>query len=717
VHPAMAKASTSEDKLEEKFHQLLQYIFEWQDSDPQHEVVEALLHDNIKSWKLFRLCPPNVLDSLTKKDGHENRIPISIFARTRLGFIHQMVRSKVAADEPHARDITSYSFDEVDDYIEAQQNISHTVVCEDGNAGPTVPHPISRATEETRSDEMTSTKKERKKPRYSKAQKRELKQQKLEQEEEQKRQHEAEKKLRKAEKRKQNEATTQEKRPKIVQKAEAEKKKTNSNPPEDDIDRLLRCAEKALFTDSIVVENRNEFMYDSSDDGKHGDTTNDENQNREITTATTNNAIEKKLVIEIVSVCDVTKQDESTSSETVAEPTQLPLSSLGHRLLTRTTTIKVQPLLVLDLNGILCHRDRQHKRAEFWENLHAQYNNKHDTTMQPPARPWMLRPSIGNLASSNIIPRTDLLEFLSYLDKHFCLAIWTSAKSKTAKYLLNLLLSGGDRRGGYNQINDHRGIRSRFLFVWGQDHCTPVQGSEAKRTKEISNNNKGPSDSTTTMKQDKDRDARSFDDNVVFEKHLSKIWEAYPLWSANNTLLIDDSPDKCPFEAGNAVHPPPLHGRHPPPLSARPPQRTSYRWRDRPFGSHQRFDRQMQQSAPPLIPTYQDKWRNHQSGSHKRFDSPISGGDPPSIPTDEDNADLQALFFRKLVQFWNQYPHIAPQRVVVATKKGAATIDDNRRENDHDDKEGETRKAVFANKRYYHFLQANARGHMGWRGV
>jgi hypothetical protein len=34
----------------------------------------------------------------------------------------------------------------------------------------------------------------------------------------------------------------------------------------------------------------------------------------------------------------------------------------------------------------------------------------------------------------------------------------------------------------------------------------------------------------------------------------------YPLWNPSNTLLMDDSPDKCP-KSKNAVHPPLLHGK------------------------------------------------------------------------------------------------------------------------------------------------------------
>ena len=160
------------------------------------------------------------------------------------------------------------------------------------------------------------------------------------------------------------------------------------------------------------------------------------------------------------------------------------------------TTFRVQPLLVLDLNGVLCHRSRKDREPEGVK----------------------LRPSIGHVAGTPIIPRTDIARLLQLLEQYFCLAIWTSAKRKTARGLLELLVPPS--------------IQERFLFVWTQSECNAV-GNE---------------------KSDHDHE-------VVFEKHLPKIWKAFPLWNANNTLLIDDSPDKCPYALANAIHPPPINGQ------------------------------------------------------------------------------------------------------------------------------------------------------------
>ena len=374
-----------------------------------------------------------------------------------------------------------------------------------------------------------NNKKKKKKQRWSSAKKKEVKEQRIEQEKVQRLN------PRRGQKRKRARST-----PKLFQ-----------DPPRDAIDRILRCAEKSLFTDSIVVENRNE------------------------TCTNTTNASEKQgqLVVEILSGCDLSKENNDNESPPTAMGSSTPPSATT--LVARTIcTIMVQPLLVLDLNGILCHRDRKHKRLNDWK----------------------LRPSIGHVANTDIIPRTDLLQFLQFLDRHFCLAIWTSAKPKTAKKLLNLLLSSGNENNIYS-----KGIRSRLLFVWSQSQCVAVRSSGREDGTSIPESdtptNAPPQGGRSTLdpKDDQEDDEHSFDETVVFEKHLPKIWESYPLWSANNTLLMDDSPEKCPIAVANAIHPPPLHGRN---------------------------------------------WNSDSK----------NGGD-------QGNQKLQTLFFEKLVSFWADSPH------------------------------------------------------------
>ena len=156
----------------------------------------------------------------------------------------------------------------------------------------------------------------------------------------------------------------------------------------------------------------------------------------------------------------------------------------------QSLNIYVQPLLVLDINGILCHRIRTHR-----EPPHVSY-----------------RPSLGTVVKTPVIPRPQLVSFLQYLQQHFCVAIWTSAKAKTANLLIQKLLP------------TH--ISQRLLFCWGQDKCR----------------------------------AKTCLADVVWEKDLASVWKEYPLWNAHNTLLVDDSPEKC-IQRTNAIHPPSLNGQ------------------------------------------------------------------------------------------------------------------------------------------------------------
>jgi NLI interacting factor-like phosphatase len=162
--------------------------------------------------------------------------------------------------------------------------------------------------------------------------------------------------------------------------------------------------------------------------------------------------------------------------------------------------INVQPLLILDLNGILCHRIRRRPNQD--PPIISEYRSQ-------------LGPKV---AHTPIIPRPDLLHFLEYLDRHFCLAIWTSAKPKTAKKLVDLLIP--------------KSIKDRLLFVWSQGHCFVDETPSDTESKE-----------------------------TIFIKDLDLVWQKFPIWNQRNTILMDDSPEKCVRWKGNALHPPPLHGR------------------------------------------------------------------------------------------------------------------------------------------------------------
>lgn len=170
--------------------------------------------------------------------------------------------------------------------------------------------------------------------------------------------------------------------------------------------------------------------------------------------------------------------------------------------------IRIQPLLVIDLNGILCHRIRWHKEP-------------------PDAHPASYRPALAHVANTPVIPRPNLESFLQFLDQNFCLALWTSAKRKTATALVRSLLPPE--------------IASRLLFLWGQDRCKVVKIRNDKKMDSV--------------------EVQQEHGTTIFEKDLAQVWSHFPLWNVNNTILIDDSPDKCLSWKHNAIHPAPLNGR------------------------------------------------------------------------------------------------------------------------------------------------------------
>jgi hypothetical protein len=405
------------------------------------------------------------------------------------------------------------------------------------------------------------------------------------------------------------------------------------------IDRILKCADQSLFTGSVIIDDND------SNDGE--------------TTATATNKTETS--IQIVSGCDWNKSKKDRILPTMT-PTMALLSNMGGRKMTMTrrssiittattaTTIRVKPLIILDINGILCHRIRK----------------RHYTTQQNKSK--LLRSSIGMVAQTPVIPRTDLYELFNYLDEHFCLAIWTSAKRKTVKKLLDLLLLPNKMSKNKNGNNN---IQSKFLFVWCQTECTKKviaknrnlnHSTRKKSSTRDDNNNNNSNDDDDDNKNNKnnvdgdgdgdagdadDCDNNNYDDStIIYEKHLSKVFKAFPLWSTNNTLLVDDSPEKCPVAISNCIHPPPIHG-----------------------GAS----------------------RSNKTNNGLLHTTPVH------VLSDEENEQRQTQFFQKLVKFWNNQPY--------STTLSSSSME-----------EDEIAAASKTSTGYYQFLQENAEGYMGWRG-
>lgn len=154
------------------------------------------------------------------------------------------------------------------------------------------------------------------------------------------------------------------------------------------------------------------------------------------------------------------RQQQHTSTGTTATSTKdqshLNRSDLGTASPSASSGSSIshdkKPLLVLDVNGILCHRyrkreipqdilaavqnssleelfptEQQHPNQKDGE--HHQKSNSPSTTNNINIRHYLYRDSIANIAKTPIIPRSDVEKFLRLLDAHFTLAVWTSGES------------------------------------------------------------------------------------------------------------------------------------------------------------------------------------------------------------------------------------------------------------------------------------------------
>lgn len=99
--------------------------------------------------------------------------------------------------------------------------------------------------------------------------------------------------------------------------------------------------------------------------------------------------------------------------------------------------------------------------------------------------------------------RPFLHEFMAEVSAHFEVAIWSSADDKYVEDIVQQL-----------------GVSCNFNVVWGNSRCTPKR------------------DHT--------------DDSIVYEKKLEKLKRKN--FSIHQMIIVDDSPEKCRHNFGNAIY-------------------------------------------------------------------------------------------------------------------------------------------------------------------
>jgi hypothetical protein len=98
-----------------------------------------------------------------------------------------------------------------------------------------------------------------------------------------------------------------------------------------------------------------------------------------------------------------------------------------------------------------------------------------------------------------------------------------------------------------------------LLFVWGQDKCEYVDVDVD--VKNLHGKGSEYDDDPSTSVNDSDCPVpKAAYKGIIFMKRLSKVWHVYPMWNKSNTLLLDDSPEKCQKFMENCLHPPPILG-------------------------------------------------------------------------------------------------------------------------------------------------------------
>jgi len=98
-------------------------------------------------------------------------------------------------------------------------------------------------------------------------------------------------------------------------------------------------------------------------------------------------------------------------------------------------------------------------------------------------------------------------------------------------------------------------ILRTLLFFWGQEKCESIRVKDIAREKGETETD----DAKRLEDKSSNQRTRSFKD-LIFTKPLSRVFSEFPLWNSSNSLLVDDSPEKCPKFRHNCIHPPPILG-------------------------------------------------------------------------------------------------------------------------------------------------------------
>lgn len=120
-----------------------------------------------------------------------------------------------------------------------------------------------------------------------------------------------------------------------------------------------------------------------------------------------------------------------------------------------------------------------------------------------------------------VVLRPGVVDFLTYCFLHFPVGIWTASSS----HWLETVLS----------CQEFVPFRDRWAFVYTGERCTIHK--------------------PTKHRVDDVFDQRNYA-AILTLKDLRKVWRKQPLYTRGNCLIIEDTPENCLRNFGNAVHVP-----------------------------------------------------------------------------------------------------------------------------------------------------------------
>ena len=93
------------------------------------------------------------------------------------------------------------------------------------------------------------------------------------------------------------------------------------------------------------------------------------------------------------------------------------------------------------------------------------------------------------------------------------------------------------------------------MFVWHRNFCNLVDNTGKEKSHSSDDPEVECNSNNNNNESVEECQKKSSHEDTIAIKPLSKVWAAFPIWNASNTLLLDDSPEKCVEYRKNALHP------------------------------------------------------------------------------------------------------------------------------------------------------------------